>query len=193
MREHILLDDIPLHIIDTAGLRDSHDLVEKEGIKRAWQEIKTADCILLIFDSNNPEHQNELMKELEENVENNIPTISVFNKMDTLQNLPPKKQQSVFISAKTGQGLDELKALIKQIVGYQPNEGHFLARRRHLQALDLANELLHAGEKQLSNQRAGELLAEDLRLAHQALCEITGEYTTDDLLGSIFSSFCIGK
>lgn len=193
MREHILLDDIPLHIIDTAGLRESQDLVEKEGIKRAWQEIKTADCILLLFDASYPEHQQELVTELNANLDKKIPIISVFNKIDTLNAQPIIDKLSVGISAKTGEGLDNLKSLIKKLVGYQPAEGQFLARRRHLQALDLAKEYLSAGEKQLSTKRAGELLAEDLRLAHQALCEITGEFSSDDLLGSIFSSFCIGK
>lgn len=83
--------------------------------------------------------------------------------------------------------------MIKQVVGYQPTEGQFLARRRHLQALDEAKALLLTGQSQLTNHKAGELLAEDLRLAHQTLCEITGEFTSDDLLGKIFSSFCIGK
>jgi tRNA modification GTPase len=193
MREQILLDDIPLHIIDTAGLRDSHDLVEKEGIKRAWKEIKTADCILLLFDANYPEHQAELIQEFKNKLDKKIPIISVVNKIDLTAPQFRKDKQTVFISAKTGAGLNELKSLIKNIVGYQPAEGQFIARRRHIEALQLAMKFLKAGESQLTTQKAGELLAEDLRLSHQALCEITGEFTTDDLLGNIFSSFCIGK
>lgn len=192
MREHILLDDIPLHIIDTAGLRVSDDLVEKEGIKRAWDELSRADCVLLVIDVNKPEQSN-LLAEINQTLPPNIPVITIINKIDTL-NLPAKlDSQTVYISAKSGEGIDELKIRIKQVVGYQPNEGQFLARRRHLQALDEALDLLVTGQTQLTEHRAGELLAEDLRLAHDVLCQITGEFTSDDLLGRIFSSFCIGK
>ncbi|HHL3492578.1 TPA: tRNA uridine-5-carboxymethylaminomethyl(34) synthesis GTPase MnmE [Legionella pneumophila] len=193
MREHILLDDIPLHIIDTAGLRDSDDLVEKEGIKRAWQELKRADCVLLVVDINNPEQQNSLLNELKLTLPNKVPIITVYNKIDTTKFSAKCDEQTVYLSAKTGEGMGELKKVIKQVVGYQPTEGQFLARRRHLQALDEAKTLLLNGQAQLTNHKAGELLAEDLRLAHQILCEITGEFTSDDLLGKIFSSFCIGK
>ncbi|HAT1922577.1 TPA: tRNA uridine-5-carboxymethylaminomethyl(34) synthesis GTPase MnmE [Legionella pneumophila] len=193
MREHILLDDIPLHIIDTAGLRDSDDLVEKEGIKRAWQELKRADCVLLVVDINNPDQQNSLLNELKLTLPNKVPIITVYNKIDTTKFSAKCDRQTVYLSAKTGEGMSELKKVIKQVVGYQPAEGQFLARRRHLQALDEAKTLLLNGQAQLTNHKAGELLAEDLRLAHQMLCEITGEFTSDDLLGKIFSSFCIGK
>jgi tRNA modification GTPase len=193
MREHILLDDIPLHIIDTAGLRESNDLVEKEGIKRAWQELKQADCVLLVVDVNDVEHQHGLTHEIKSSLPQDIPIITVFNKIDTLNNAPKIEDHSVYLSAKLGKGIDELKQLIKKAVGYQANEGQFLARRRHLQALDEAKNWLLTGQKQLSEHCAGELLAEDLRLAHQCLCEITGEFSSDDLLGRIFSSFCIGK
>ncbi|HAU1152021.1 TPA: tRNA uridine-5-carboxymethylaminomethyl(34) synthesis GTPase MnmE [Legionella pneumophila] len=193
MREHILLDDIPLHIIDTAGLRDSDDLVEKEGIKRAWQELKRADCVLLVVDINNPDQQNSLLNELKLTLPNKVPIITVYNKIDTTKFSAKCDEQTVYLSAKTGEGMSELKKVIKQVVGYQPAEGQFLARRRHLQALDDAKTLLLNGQTQLTNHKAGELLAEDLRLAHQMLCEITGEFTSDDLLGKIFSSFCIGK
>lgn len=193
MREHILLDEIPLHIIDTAGLRDSDDIVEKEGIKRAWQELYQADCVLLVVDVNEPQEQKSLIDEIRSALPIETPIISVFNKIDTLGLLPQLNDHTVYLSAKSGEGIDSLKTIIKQVVGYQPNEGHFLARRRHLNALDEAKKLLLAGHIQLAEHRAGELLAEDLRLAHQALSEITGEFTSDDLLGKIFSSFCIGK
>lgn len=193
MREHILLDDIPLHIIDTAGIRESDDLVEKEGIKRAWQELKTADCVLLVVDANYPEQEQELTKEITSSLESSIPIITVFNKIDLLDLATNTKGNSVYLSAKSGLGLEGLKKLIKDVVGYQPNEGQFLARRRHLQALDEAKNVLSTGQQQLTVHQAGELLAEDLRRAHQILGEITGEFTADDLLGSIFSSFCIGK
>lgn len=193
MREHILLDDIPLHIIDTAGLRDSTDPVEKEGIRRAWLELNQADCVLLVVDVNDPEQQNILTREIRQALPDAVPIITVFNKIDTL-NIPDKTEgHNVYISAKSGMGIIGLKSTIKQLVGYQPEEGQFLARRRHLQALDEAKNLLLTGQAQLAEHRAGELLAEDLRLAHQVLCEITGEFTSDDLLGKIFSSFCIGK
>lgn len=193
MREHILLDDIPLHIIDTAGLRDSDDLVEKEGIKRAWQELKRADCVLLVIDVNNPDQQTSLINELKLTIPKQVPIITVYNKIDTIKQPAKYNEQTVYLSAKSGDGIDGLKKTIKQLVGYQPTEGQFLARRRHLQALDEAKVLLQTGQTQLANHKAGELLAEDLRLAHQTLCEITGEFTSDDLLGKIFSSFCIGK
>lgn len=193
MREHILLDDIPLQLIDTAGLRDSDDLVEKEGIKRAWQAVSNADCLLLVVDINEPDQHIELSTAINAALPPHTPTITVFNKIDTQKTAAKIQENTVYLSAKSGVGIDGLKQCIKQIVGYQPNEGQFLARRRHLQALDEASRLLLTGQQQLTEHRAGELLAEDLRLAHHALCEITGEFTSDDLLGKIFSSFCIGK
>lgn len=193
MRQHILIDDIPVHIIDTAGLRESDDVVEKEGIKRAWQELKQADCVLLVIDVNEKEDSEAFKKQIRKSVLEQTPIITIYNKIDT-QGIPVQLIDStVYLSAKQGEGIEGLKKLIKHVVGYQPNEGHFLARRRHLDALDEAKNLLDTGQKQLSDHKAGELLAEDLRQAHQSLCRITGEYTSDDLLGAIFSSFCIGK
>ena len=186
LREQILLDDLPLHIIDTAGLRESNDLVEQEGIKRAWKEVNQADCILLLIDIN--ENQDQITEKLPKH----IPTIVVYNKIDKNHNFKPPTD-AICISAKLHYGIDVLKQNIKKIVGYQPEEGIFLARRRHLDALEKANQYLFNGQNQLNNHRSGELLAEDLRLAHQELCKITGEFTSDDLLGEIFSSFCIGK
>ncbi len=192
MREHILLDDIPLHLVDTAGLRESDDLVEKEGIKRAWQEVSRADCLLMVIDVNSPVCT-ELSEEIKTALPPSVPIIQIFNKIDVSNIKPTTEENKVFLSAKSGQGLEALKEKIKELVGYQPAEGLFLARPRHLQALDQAKAFLLAGQLQLTELRAGELLAEDLRLAHQALCEITGEFSSDDLLGRIFSSFCIGK
>lgn len=193
MREHILLDDIPIHVIDTAGLRDSDDLVEKEGIKRAWDEVSRADCVLLVMDATCDIDTTPLNEAIQAVLPVNVPIIRVFNKIDTLGFPAKTESNAVYLSAKSGEGLSLLKAEIKKVVGYQPTEGQFLARRRHMQALDTAQALLLAGYHQLATHRAGELLAEDLRLAHLALCEITGEFTPDDLLGEIFSSFCIGK
>lgn len=193
MREYILLDDLPVHIIDTAGLRDSNDIVEKEGIKRAWQEVSKADCILMIIDVNQQTDEPELGQSIKAAIADGVPIIRVFNKIDTLGKSAEQQKDIIYLSAKSGDGIELLKNRIKTAVGYQPTEGTFLARRRHLQALDTAKELLLAGQQQLHGFKAGELLAEDLRLAHMALCEITGQFSSDDLLGKIFSSFCIGK
>lgn len=192
MREHILLDDIPLHLVDTAGLRQSNDPVEQEGIRRAWQEVSRADCLLMVTDVTSPTCP-VLSDEIRKALPSSVPIIRVFNKIDVINLNPKKEDDAVYLSAKLGQGLVLLKEKIKESVGYQPTEGQFLARRRHLEALDQAKAFLLGGQRQLSELRAGELLAEDLRLAHQALCEITGEFSSDDLLGRIFSSFCIGK
>ncbi|WP_412754023.1 tRNA uridine-5-carboxymethylaminomethyl(34) synthesis GTPase MnmE [Legionella londiniensis] len=194
MREFVLFDDIPLHLIDTAGLRQSCDKVEQEGIRRAWQEVARADCVLLVVDAlQMPEDQEVLDQEVRKALPDGVPIIRIVNKIDKLGHLPKSENNTVYLSAKFGDGVSLLQAEIKKAVGYQPAEGQFLARRRHLEALNKARELLVCGEQQLIMYRAGELLAEDLRLAHQALGEITGEFTSDDLLGKIFSSFCIGK
>lgn len=193
MREHILLDDIPLHIIDTAGLHESDDIVEKEGIKRAWAELMQADCVLLVIDENHPEGLSALDKEIQAQLPPHVPVIRLYNKIDKSGGCSRQEGDTIHLSAKSGDGLGLLKEKIKEVVGYQPSEGQFMARRRHLQALDKAHDYLSVGLQQLTHHRAGELLAEDLRLSHITLCEITGEFTPDDLLGEIFSSFCIGK
>lgn len=193
MREYITIDDLPVHIIDTAGLRESNDVVEKEGIRRAWLEVEQADCILLITDINDLSDADNLGTTIEERVVKNVPIIRIFNKIDMQNKRPEQEGNSIYLSAKTGIGIDLLKNAIKSAVGFQATEGKFLARRRHLLALDKANTYLLAGKTQLMTTKAFELLAEDLRLAHLALCEITGEFSSDDLLGEIFSSFCIGK
>lgn len=193
MREHILIDDLPIHIIDTAGLRESDDCVEKEGVKRAWQEIGKADCVLMIIDVNCADEEDELAQAIKSQIPSGVPLITVYNKIDTIKGPLPAKADAVYLSAKTGADVNKLKEKIKSVAGFQQTEGHFLARRRHLEALDAAKACLLAGKQQLAGHRAGELLAEDLRLAHRALNEITGEFSSDDLLGKIFSSFCIGK
>lgn len=193
MREHILVDDIPVCLIDTAGLRETEDIVEKEGVRRAWAEIAQADCVLMVMDITQDEQPLALNKAVREALPENIPIISIFNKIDQIDFIPSQNDQALYLSAKTGAGFSQLKDKIKQVAGYQPEEGQFLARRRHLEALDRTYKLLLKGQHQLVAIRAGELLAEDLRLAHSVLGEITGEYSTDDLLGELFSSFCIGK
>lgn len=199
MRERVLLDDVPIHVMDTAGLRETSDMIEQEGIKRAWRAAAEADVVLLVFDASLALSIESHLVSLREALGEHVPILVVLNKVDKAHHLSDSIQyvaldfSTVSISAKTGEGIDALKVMLKRLVGYQPTEGQFLARRRHLEALDGAYTLLLNGQSALSMHRAGELLAEDLRLAQQQLCEITGEFTSDDLLGHIFSSFCIGK
>lgn len=193
MREDILIDDIPLQLVDTAGLRESDNRIEQEGIKRAWQAIKRADAVLMMFDVADEAVGMPLDKAIQEALPEHVSVIKILNKIDKISKLPSREDSSIYLSAKHGEGLDLLKTAIKEALGHQPTEGLFLARRRHLDALNQAYTCLMSGKKQLFEHKAGELLAEDLRQAHDALCEITGEFTTDDLLGKIFSTFCIGK
>lgn len=196
LREHILIDGIPMHVIDTAGLRQSDDLVEQIGIRRAHEEIAKADLILFVTDDNqlDPVFLSDFLQKIPERAT----LITVRNKIDLNQKNPgiihEKNNSIISLSAKTGDGIDLLKEQIKQAVGFNTHlEGNFSARRRHLAALDRAYQFLLNGKNQLLDHRAGELLAEDLRQAQNALNEITGEFTSDDLLGRIFGSFCIGK
>ncbi len=195
LKEAIQLDGLPLHIIDTAGLRESDDKVEQEGIKRAWQQIQQADLILLMVDDR--EYQQQHHVAIESNLPSHIPKIIIRNKADLSQapiGLTKTEPPECVISAKTGAGLTDLEHYLKQFIGYQTSEqGNFIARRRHLQALADAEQALTHGEQQLNLYQAGELLAEDLRQVQTYLNQITGEFNNDDLLGRIFSSFCIGK
>jgi tRNA modification GTPase len=204
LREHIQIDGLPLHIIDTAGLRDSPDAIEQEGIRRAWLEIEKADLILLMVDSNNAEQDltnpAAIWPDSAPLQIGTQPVTIVRNKCDISGleiGLTPASSGDpclINLSAKTGAGVDLLRAHLKDSVGYtNAGDGNFSARRRHLDALERTLKFLQAGQQQLQIQQAGELLAEDLRQAQQALGEITGKFTPDDLLGRIFSSFCIGK
>lgn len=193
MREQVLLDDIPLQLIDTAGLRDSTNTVEQEGIRRAREAMKRADALLFVSDITNPGPVNALDAEIREILPPNIPIIKIFNKIDKVESIPEGALPAIYLSAKEEKGIDALKTAIKEAMGYQPSEGLFLARRRHIEALNQAQSFLDAGRKQWFESQAFELLAEDLRQAHDALSEITGAFTSDDLLGKIFSTFCIGK
>jgi tRNA modification GTPase len=198
LREQINIDGMPIHIIDTAGLRESADIVEQEGIRRARHEISQADIILLVGLAADADEHQQLFSELFAQVSSRTSIVIVRNKIDLTQesaSLQIENQQTIIsLSAKQGDGIDLLKNHIKSCVGFQTNmEGCFSARRRHLDALDRANNFLISGQQQLVEYRAGELLAEDLRQAQLALSEITGEFSSDDLLGRIFSSFCIGK
>lgn len=199
LREHIHIDGMPLHIIDTAGLRDSPDEVEQIGIQRAWEEIRQADRILLLVDARSTDEQRPevLWPEFVAQLPDPEKLTLVRNKVDLTQESAGFLNSTgnvVGISAVTGAGMDTLKQHLKDIMGYQQTgESGFTARRRHLDALERAQDYLRAGKAQLHGYAAGELLAEDLRQAQNALSEITGEFTPDDLLGRIFSSFCIGK
>ncbi|MBV7315593.1 tRNA uridine-5-carboxymethylaminomethyl(34) synthesis GTPase MnmE [Shewanella sp. NIFS-20-20] len=200
LREHIHLDGMPLHIIDTAGLRDTTDTVEQIGIERAWSEINSADRVLFMVDGTTTSAVNphDIWPDFIDRLPANLGVTVIRNKADlTGESLAVTEEDgfSVYrISAKTGLGVDALKQHLKGLMGYQSNlEGGFIARRRHLEALDSASQHLQIGKEQLEVFQAGELLAEELRMTQQALAEITGQFTSDDLLGKIFSSFCIGK
>jgi tRNA modification GTPase len=203
LREHIQIDGLPLHIIDTAGLRDSPDEVELEGIRRALHEIERADHILLVVENDDP--ANDLPSFLLSTswpaetcaAFTNRPLTVIRNKCDLTGQLPTLISGSpdqLILSAKTGAGIDLLRNHLKDCIGFRgATEGLFLARRRHLDALQRAHELLLRGQHELKARHAGELLAENLRLCQSTLGEITGAVSADALLGRIFSSFCIGK
>lgn len=200
LREHIHLDGMPLHIIDTAGLRDTQDKVEQIGIERAWAEIEQADRVLFMVDGTTTDaiDPREIWPEFVDRLPKNIGLTVIRNKADlTGEELAPSQElgHAVYrISAKTELGLPALREHLKACMGFQGNtEGGFMARRRHLDALERAAERLLIAKDQLEIYVAGELVAEELRLAQESLSEITGEFSSDDLLGRIFSSFCIGK
>ncbi len=202
LREHIQIDGLPLHIVDTAGLRESTDEVEQEGIRRALQEMDSANHILLVVDGSDPLHDTDdpsiIWPEIEEHLTRSIPVTVVRNKCDLNDRQPGITEQKgrtvIELSAKTGAGMNLLTTHLKQCMGYtESSETNFSARRRHLLALENAGHALAAGKAQLENAGAGELLAEDLRECQQRLGEITGAVSSDALLGEIFGSFCIGK
>ncbi len=192
LKERIQIDGMPIHIIDTAGLRESDNLVEKEGIRRAHEQIKLADKILLLIDSTDPEI---------DSVINTLPSgldiTKVYNKID-LSAMDPKiiefeHESEIYLSVKKDMGMDLLINHLKHSVGFNSETDNvFIARRRHIEALTKGLEFVEYAKVQLENQ-AGELVAEDLRQAQNSLAEITGEISSDDLLGKIFGSFCIGK
>lgn len=196
LREAIQIDGLPLHIIDTAGLRDSDDVVEQEGIRRAHTEIKKADRVLLVVDCHHVPVTEIKTIAAQFNQPERLTVI--YNKIDLNNQSPEVIYQSnipvIALSAKSGAGIALLRQHLKECMGYTSvAESSFIARRRHLEAMAQAEKSLINGQQQLEHYRAGELLAEDLRAAQTALNEITGEFTTDDLLGNIFSSFCVGK
>ncbi|WP_417516411.1 tRNA uridine-5-carboxymethylaminomethyl(34) synthesis GTPase MnmE [Marinobacter sp.] len=202
LREHIHIDGMPLHIIDTAGLRDSPDEVEQIGIARAWDEIRQADRILLMVDATTTDKTtpHEIWPDFIDQLPASAPVTVIRNKVDLsgeavgLTEFSTDQTPVIRLAAKSTDGLDVLRDHLKQCMGFaSTTEGGFLARRRHLDALQRAQDFLVQGQAQLEGYGAGELLAEDLRAAQDALGEITGQITPDELLGKIFGSFCIGK
>ena len=200
IKSQINLDGVVLNVTDTAGLRETDDLVEQHGIARTLQAMQLADLLLMVVDGACETEHNPwlLYPELQQHVKSNIKIVVVYNKIDKLDLQPSVKTYDnyvvVAISAQQQLGLNLLREQIKSVVGVLPSEGGiFLARRRHLDALLRAQQHLQMGLQQLQLHAAGELLAEELKQAQQVLCEITGEFTSDDLLGRIFSEFCIGK
>lgn len=200
LREHIHIDGMPLHIIDTAGLREATDKVEQIGIERAWQEIEQADRVLFMVDgtTTNATSPADIWPDFMSRLPKDLGLTVIRNKADLTGETTGASQDGDYpvfhISAKTNSGIEQLRDHLKACMGFDANtEGSFIARRRHLDALERAAEHLAIGDAQLHNHLAGELLAEELRLTQQHLNEITGEFSSDDLLGRIFSSFCIGK
>jgi len=193
VRETITLDGVPLNIVDTAGLRDTDDEVEKLGIARSWREIENADVLLLVCDARAGLSEQDIA--ILAKVPQRLARVIVFNKID-IAGVVAKIESAegfsrVWLSAKTADGLQELRDVLLAVAGWSvPGEDVFLARERHIEALQAAQSFLVAAKLELSRP---ELLAEELRLAHQRLSTITGEFTADDLLGEIFSRFCIGK
>ncbi|SEA17940.1 tRNA uridine-5-carboxymethylaminomethyl(34) synthesis GTPase MnmE [Microbulbifer marinus] len=201
LREYIDIDGMPLQFADTAGLRDAPDRVEQIGIERAWEEIRHADRVLLVVDAEqahtlDPE---AVWPEFTAQLPDAEKLTLVLNKIDLTDYSAGLQAHTdgvpvIAISARTGSGLESLKEHLKQCMGYSgAAEGNFSARRRHLEALARAKAFIEQGASQLHASGAGELLAEDLRLAQHALGEITGAVSADELLGKIFGSFCIGK
>jgi len=188
LRERIDIDGLAVELIDTAGLRDNPDVIEKEGIRRAREAMANADAVLWIQDATDGD-----VPEIDERVADGVPIVVVRNKID-LVDAGPNDDGAICLSATTGIGLDALREEIRKLAGYKDlGEGALTARRRHVDALRRAADHFEAGQKALREMRAGEILAEELRLAQQALGEITGAVSSDDLLGRIFADFCIGK
>lgn len=214
VQETIQIEGVPIHIIDTAGLRESQDVVEQIGIKRAWEEIAKADAVIHLHDlaaalSTNDAIKTEalradLIRAIEQKLPQNTPVLEVWNKADLAANqgtsLPADMTKGLLISAKTGAGIEALRTRLLEIAGWQAasGEGSYIARERHVQAIARVRSHLHEASEHLDaslSHDAGvlDLLAEELRLAQNALNDITGAFSSDDLLGEIFSKFCIGK
>lgn len=199
VQETIQIEGVPIHVIDTAGLRASEDAVEKIGIARAWEAIAAADVVLFLHDLTRMEQARyqagdaEITAALLQKLPRGVPVLDIWNKADVVANAQPA--DGLTLSAKTGAGLDALRRSLLEAAGWQaPAAGSFIARERHLQALRRVEQHCAAAALHLTSRaQALDLLAEELRLAQGALSDITGEFSSDDLLGVIFSQFCIGK
>jgi tRNA modification GTPase len=210
VQETISIEGVPIHIIDTAGLRESSDVVERIGIERAWEEIAQADAVIHLHDwaaecsdeqtiaTKQIAARADLIKEIRQKLPQSTPVLDVWNKADLVAATPPG--QGILISAKTGLGMDALRKKLLELAGWQAasGEGSYIARQRHVQAIAKVQVHLQAASEHLEASLAHDaglldLMAEELRLAQNALSEITGAFSSDDLLGEIFSRFCIGK
>ncbi len=214
VQQTVQIEGVPVHVIDTAGLRDSTDTIEQMGVARAWAEIETADAVLFLHDGARlfpsdagaqaaqedalacREADAVIARTLQQRVPAQVPVIDVWNKADVMGPTPDTDMtHGLRLSARTGDGLEQLRAVLLKAAGWQPvAEGSFMARQRHLQALERVSAHVDVALAHLaSGAPLLDLLAEELRLAQNALAEITGAFGADDLLGVIFSRFCIGK
>ncbi len=199
VQETIQIEGVPIHIVDTAGLRPSDDAVEKIGIARAWEAIAGADVVLFLHDLTRATAMDyiaadaEIAGALAQKLDKNVPIVEVWNKTDLAA--PTSQASGIFLSTKTGTGLDTLRRTLLSAAGWHtPEGGTFIARERHIQALRrVGAHLAEAAAHLRAQAQSLDLMAEELRLGQHALSEITGEFTSDDLLGVIFSKFCIGK
>ena len=196
VKESITIEGVPMHIIDTAGLRDTSDIVEAKGIERSWDAIRLADLVIFLTDAESQGYQDDLKAQILKELPPKCAVLELINKADLLQDVTKAAHPgTLLISAKTGAGIEQLKQKILELVGWsEPQEGAILARRRHLDCIERAAEHIEKSEQFAANGNSSlELFAEELSLAQKHLGEITGKLLPDDLLGKIFSQFCIGK
>lgn len=193
IREQLQINGVPINIVDTAGLRDPKGEVERIGVERAWAEVQRVEVVVLVLEATRGVLEAD--RAIAAGIPDGVPVVRVFNKIDLLATAPKREKQDgaveLWLSAKTGAGIELLRSALLDVVGWQPaGEGVFIARQRHLQALGKARECLRSASARLAQT---ELFAEELRLSQEALASISGEFVADDLLGEIFSRFCIGK
>jgi len=196
VKESITIEGVPMHIIDTAGLRDTEDVVEAKGIERSWEAIRLADLVIFLTDAESRAQQDEIRAQILSELPPKCAVLELMNKSDLLRDTPTATStNTLLISAKTGAGIEQLKQKILELVGWSGSqEGAILARRRHLDCIERAAEHIEKSEQFAANgNNSLELFAEELSLAQRHLGEITGKLLPDDLLGKIFSQFCIGK
>jgi len=196
VKESITIEGVPIHIIDTAGLRETADIVEAKGIERSWDAIRLADLVIFLTDAQSTPQHDDLKAQILKELPPKCAVLELINKADLIQDPAKVRLGDAFlISAKTGEGIDGLKQKILELVGWAgPQEGSILARRRHLDCIERAAEHIERSEQFAANgNNSLELFAEELSLAQKHLGEITGKLLPDDLLGKIFSQFCIGK